>query len=199
MGLAQADGSGWRLRLDFLQVLKAMQQAGDRQKMLNQCRILLSDPRLPTKVTRFKDITHLEGRVIAHIHDDATGAPNMILEGTDARVHFIRHNTAMEEMRRAGSLKPNSFIVIGRSEESQSDHQIKIEDFGDSDKYLSSDHMRNAARRLIQRGIIGGGGEEHGGWLGKYYIKLSEPLHPVGIHVPADGTRFSATGKSRDR
>jgi hypothetical protein len=199
MGLAKPEGNGWNLRVDFLQVLKTMQQAGDRQKMLHQYGILLSDPRLPSQVTRARDIERLEGRVLAHVYDDTTGAPQMILEGTDARVHFIRHSTAMEEMRRAGSLKPNSFVTIRRSEECQSNHQLKIEDFGDSDKYLSSDHMKYSARRLIQKGIIGGGGEEHGGWLGSYYQKLSESADPVRSHAVYDGTRGSLPGKSRAR
>ncbi len=198
MGLAQPDGSGWRLRLDFLHVLKAMQQAGDRQRMLNQYGILLSDPRLPAQVTRLKDINHLEGRVIAHIHDDATGAPYMILEGTDARVHFIRHNAAIEQTRSEGSLKPNHFVTIQRSEERQA-AELKIADFGEAEAYLSSSHMRNAARRLIQKGIIGGATEEYSGWLGKYYKIVLEPPNPVRSHTVQDGTRFSVPGKSRGR
>ena len=106
MGLANPDGNGWNLRADYLQVLKTMQQAGDRQKMLHQYGILLSDPRLPTQVTSARDIGHLEGRVLAHVYDDATGAPQMILEGTDARVHFIRHTPMMEQMRLGGALCP---------------------------------------------------------------------------------------------
>ena len=51
MGLAQPEGEGWNIRADYLQILKTMQQAGDRQKMLHQYGVLLSDPRLPTQVT----------------------------------------------------------------------------------------------------------------------------------------------------
>lgn len=180
MGLAQPDGSGWRLRLDFLQVLKTMQQTGDRQKMLNQYGILLSDPRLPTQVTRVNDITHLEGRVIAHIHDDATGAPHMILEGTDARVNFIRHTPAMEQMRQQGKLAPNHFVTLCRPEEGHG--VLRVDDMGDADKYLASPHMRDSARRLIQRGIIFAEYGEYGGWLGKYHRQLADErqriLHP---------------------
>lgn len=198
MGLAQPDGSGWRIRLDFLQVLKTMQHAGDRQKMLNQYGMLLSDPRLPTQVTRLKDITHLEGRVIAHIHDDGTGAPHMVLEGTDARVHFIRHNSSMAELRHGGSLNPNSFIAIIRSWEGESANP-RFEDLGDAEKYLSSPQMRNSARRLIQRGIIGGPGEEYGGWLGRYYKRAFEPPNAVRCHTVHDGDPASALVQPRGR
>lgn len=170
MGLAQQDGSGWRLRLDFLQVLKTMQQAADRQKMLNQYGILLSDQRLPTQVTRVKDINNLEGRVIAHIQDDASGAPHMILEGTDARVHFIRHTPTIDQMRQEGKLAPNNFITFTRIE--TGDRALRIDDLGDAERYITSAHMRDAARRMIQRGIIAVAPGEFGGWLGKYHRQL---------------------------
>jgi hypothetical protein len=104
----------------------------------------------------------------------------------------------MEQMRSEGSLKPNSFVAIRHSEDGQF-AQPRIEDFGDAEKYLSSSHMRNAVRRLIPKGIIGGHGEHYGGWLGEYYKKLAEPLDPVRFHAPGDGTRVSVLGKSRGR
>jgi hypothetical protein len=163
MGLAQADGSGWRLRLDFLQVLKAMQQAGDRQKMLNQYGILLSDPRLPTQVTRLKDITHLEGRVIAHFHDDATGAAHMILEGTDARIHFIRHNADIEDMRHRGALRPNCFVTISR--QSNIDLAVVIADLGDVEHYLVAASLKQSVKQPAQQRLVE---NELSGWLGRY-------------------------------
>lgn len=166
MGLAQPDGSGWRLRNDFIHVLKTMQQAGDRQKMLNQYGILLSDPRRPAQVTRVKDITHLEGRVIAHVHEDASSATHMILEGTDARVHFIRHTATLEQMRQDGKLAPNHI--------EEEDWALTIGDMGDADRYLASAHMRDSARRLIQRGIIVAEYGEYDGWLGKYHRQLAD-------------------------
>lgn len=177
MGLANPDGNGWNLRADYLQVLKTMQQAGDRQKMLHQYGILLSDPRIPTQVTRARDIGNLEGRVLAHVYDDATGAPQMILEGTDAHVHFIRHTPLMEQMRQAGSLRPNSFVSLTRIEAAQGEQLLKIVDHGDAETYLSSRHMRKSANRLIQRGIIAN--TEYGGWLGKYHRTLAQPDAPA--------------------
>ena len=177
MGLANPDGNGWNLRADYLQILKTMQQSGDRQKMLHQYGILLCDPRLPTQVTRARDIGHLEGRVLAHVYDDATGAPQMILEGTDARVHFIRHTPLMEQMRRAGGLKPNSFISLVRVEPANADPLLKIADHGDAEAYLSSTTMTKSASRLIQRGIPSA--DEYGGWLDKYHRALALRTAPA--------------------
>jgi hypothetical protein len=143
-----------------------MQQASDRQKMLHQYGILLSDPRLPTQLTRTRDISRLEGRVLAHVYDDLTGAPQMILEGTDARVHFIRHTPAMEAMRQEGQLKPNSFVSLERTARDKAFVPLRVQDFGDAEKYLSSG-MKRSLRRLIQRGVVPVE-QGYSGWLGRY-------------------------------
>jgi hypothetical protein len=167
MGLAQPDGNGWDLRSDYLQVLRTMQQAGDRQKMLHQYGILLSDPRLPTQITRANDISHLEGRVLAHVYDDVTGSPQVILEGTDSRVHFISHTPVMEAMRQDGRLKPNSFVSLEHMGEGQRTVLLRVHDFGDAEKYILSDAMKKSTKRLIQRGIIPME-PNSAGWLGRY-------------------------------
>ena len=186
MGLARPEGNGWNLRGDFFQVLKTMQQAGDRQKMLHQYGILLSDPRLPTQVTLARDIEHLEGRVLAHVYDDVTGAPQMILEGTDARVHFIRHTPAMEQMRQDGGLKPNSFVSLNRVASSDAYLSLLIEEHGDAEAHLSSAAMKESANRLIQRGMIPAS-TEYGGWLGKYHRGLRQQARPT--HGTTDTAR----------
>lgn len=180
MGLAKPDANGWNLRADFLRVLKTMQQAGDRQKMLHQYGILLSAPRLPTQATRPRDIGHLDGRVLAHAYDDLTGAPQMILEGTDARVHFIRHTPLMEEMRQDGRLKPNSFVSLERVGEDEKSALLRVLDFGDADRYLSSDGFRKSMRGLIQRGIIPVD-QDCGGWLGRYHRATAQHLAAQGV------------------
>ncbi len=71
----------------------------------------------------------------------------MILEGTDSKVHFIRHTPAMEQIRAAGQLKPNNFVSFERVE-----GRLRMEDQGDSHADLSSDRLRQSARKLIHRG-----------------------------------------------
>lgn len=117
--------------------------------MVQQYGILMSDPRLPTVVTRLEDVESLESRVLAHVPDDMTGKPQMILEGTDGKVHFIRHTSSIETLRAAGHLDPNHFVSFERI-----GAQLRIEDHGDAENYLSSDHLRETARRLVQHGII---------------------------------------------
>ena len=193
MGLAEPNQNGWIIRRDFLQILKAMQQAGDRQKMLHQYGILMSDPRLPTVFTRAQDIESLEGRVLAHVHDDLTGASQMILEGTDAKVHFIRHMPAMEQIRTIGQLKPNNFVSLERA-----DNKFKIEDHGDAQSYLSSDRLRQTSKRLIQRGIFPVE-TEYGGWLGDFHRVLTNAPLPVAPDRTAPQGREKERGKGHGR
>src|SRR5215470_17556106 len=83
MGLAEPSGPGpWLVRNDFEQVLRAIQQAGDRQKTLAAHGALLSDQRLPLQVTSPADINKLEGRVLGHGQEDNTGRPYVLIEGT---------------------------------------------------------------------------------------------------------------------
>jgi len=56
----------WRVRGDFAEVLRMIERTKDRQRVIAAHGALLSDERLPFAVTSFRDITHLQGRVLAH-------------------------------------------------------------------------------------------------------------------------------------
>ncbi len=89
-----------------------MKQSTDHQKMLARCAALVSDPRLPMQFTPPSRIHHLEGRVLGHILDDATGKVQMLLEGTDAKVHIIPHDDAISAARNRAVLQPGSFVEL---------------------------------------------------------------------------------------
>src|SRR5258708_33826749 len=92
MGFARASGAGvWNLRLDFEAVLRAMQRAGDRQKVLAAHGVVVSDERLPIEVLDFQKTRSVEGRVLVHGEDEQSGRGYLMLEGVDARVHFIEY------------------------------------------------------------------------------------------------------------
>jgi hypothetical protein len=131
----------------------------------------------------------LEGRVIAHLHDDATGAPHMILEGTDARVHFICHSSAMQEMRQHGLLKPNAFVVFLRTGNGQADRLLKIQDLGDADSFLQLADTRTSARRLVRSGIVNVESESNGGWRGRGQ-RLVAKLHETAQSLPGDSAQI---------
>jgi hypothetical protein len=156
-----------------------MQKVADRQKMLARNAALLSDERLPQQVTPLSQVQHLAGRVLAHVLDDTTGTVHMLLEGTDARVHFIQHNRDIEAARQRGELKPNRFVEIRRSAASNQTGLV-IRDFGDAEQYLTSAHLKNTARNLLRRGAVADA-PAWGGWLGRYYNALRCEAQPLGL------------------
>jgi hypothetical protein len=168
-----------------------MQQASDRQKMLQQYGILMSDPRLPTVVTRLEDIESLEGRVLAHVHDDMTGRPQMILEGTDGKVHFIRHAPEMEQLRADWHLAQNAFVSFTKNGD-----VVLVRDFGDAHAYLGSGYLRDVSRRQLQRGVIPKEAE-YGGWLGQYHRALANPSPGTEPGIERNRSAVPGEGKSR--
>jgi type IV secretory pathway VirD2 relaxase len=97
MGLAESTGpKTWRVRRDFESVLRAMQRSVDWQKTLAAHGALMSDERLPLNVLDLRDLTTLEGRILVHGEEESSGRSYLMLEGTDARVHYIYYTPEME-------------------------------------------------------------------------------------------------------
>ena len=110
MALAEPTGPDvWRVRSDFAGVLRAMQKAHDRQRLLQVHGALLSDDRLPLVVTNLRRTLALDGRVLTHGEDDS-GRQYLLLEGTDARIHFIYHTPEVSNAWGSGKLRPNAFV-----------------------------------------------------------------------------------------
>ena len=74
----------------------------------------MSDERLPIEVLDLRRVTSVEGRVLVHGQDEQTGRNYLMLEGTDAKVHFIQYTSEMEEARSRGELRTNSFLQMRR-------------------------------------------------------------------------------------
>ncbi len=168
MGLSDPSSNNrWRVRRDLETILRAMQRAGDRQKALAAHAEMLSDPRLPLVVTNARDISELDGRVLGHGEDESTGRAYLLLEGTDAKVHFIYQNGAIAEARRAGKLRAGSFARFRRNST-----RLEILDYGDAERLLSNgEYFRKSAQRLAKKGILPDPGS-WGGWLGRYQAAI---------------------------
>lgn len=160
MGLASTQDAGsWSLHADLGTTLRAMQRLNDRQRLFASHSAMLSDPRLPVVLTPAQTIEHLEGRVIGHSHDDASGKTYLILEGIDARVHLIQQSAQIEIARSRGSLNVNHFVRLRRGQRIGS---LRIQDLGNAEAYLS---------RLESRAVDREDGlpkSDWGGWLGRY-------------------------------
>lgn len=166
MGLAeQINPQHWHVRTDFESILRSMKKTADRQKMLASCTTLVSDSRLPMQMTPVLRITTLEGRVLGHILDDTSGRTHMVLEGTDARIHFVPHDPALESARQNRLLRPNHFVEL--LHDSRKAGSLAIRDLGNAEDYLASEQLAEKARRLVRRGIAPLE-TDWSGWLGRY-------------------------------
>lgn len=169
----------WRVRQDFETVLRAMQRVGDRQKILATHGVPVSDARIPLVMSDFRDLTFLEGRILAHGEDEGTGRSFMMLEGTDARVHCIYHSRGMDEARNRGGLKTNMFVRV-RKQFVKGRPLLELEELGHSEKILRDHrHFQEAAERLIRSGSLPA---EQGwdGWLGRYQTALRSAALELG-------------------
>ncbi len=173
MGLAHAHGAHqWQVRSDLETALKAMQRAADHQKTLASHSAVLSDRRLQLSAPSWRDVTSLEGRVLSH-GEEENGNRYLLLEGTDARVYYLRYTEELEEARGRGELTTNSFIVIRKTFDENRRRRISVANLGGAELLLGDEtHFRTTANRLLQRGVLALDDERWKGWLGKYHEKL---------------------------
>lgn len=176
----------WVVRGDFEDILRTMQRANDRQKMLARHAALVSDERLPLQITPFSAISVLEGRVLGHGQEENSDRPYLLLEGVEGKIHLLSQNGEIQAARRQGQLRVNSFVRIEKRFAGTLGF-LRVDDLGDSRELLENDgYFRNAVARLIERGMLDIE-PSWGGWLGNYQERLrahlvvmraSEQQHP---------------------
>jgi type IV secretory pathway VirD2 relaxase len=172
MGLAHRyDSSTWTVRSDFETVLRAMQRASDRQKMLTAHGVLMSDERLRIEIIDLRKTTSVEGRVLVHGEDEQSGRSYLMLEGTDGRIHFIHYTPEMEAARARGELQSNSFARLSRVLVDD-EPTIQVQDLGDSEAILDNRrHLKQKAESMVKQGTLPLE-DGWGGWLGRYQKAL---------------------------
>ncbi len=183
MGLAEPQDDGnWQVRRNLASVLRAMQRAQDRQRVLQTNGALLSDERLPMVVTNLRNQPALEGRVLTHGEEDS-GRQYMLLEGTDAQVHFIYHTPEIAEARSQGRLKTNSFVRFRRMFGDDGRPIIENVDMGDANRLLTNKaHFRECADSSAQRPLPAGG--PWSGWLGRYSAAIAAAISKAELRPP---------------
>jgi type IV secretory pathway VirD2 relaxase len=199
MGLAESTGlNTWRVRRDFEQILRAMQRTADRQRTLAAHGVVVSDERLPVEVLDPMNMTSVEGRVLVHGQDEQTGRNYLMLEGTDAKVHFIRYTPEMEEARSRGELRTNSFVRLRKLPVDRA-LILDVNDLGDAEMLLSNPrHLGETARQLIERGVMPTE-DGWGGWLGRYQSALCKATREIEERNERDLVRRQETRRDRSR
>jgi type IV secretory pathway VirD2 relaxase len=196
MGLAESTGpNAWRVRRDFDQVLKAMQQTADRQRTLAAHGALMSDERLPVEVLDPASMTAVEGRVLVHGQDENSGRNYLMLEATNAKVYFVHYTREMEEARSRGELRTNSFVRLNKLTAALTG----VTDLGDAERLLTNPlHLGEIARECIKRGVAPVE-EGWGGWLGRYQAALCTKVREVVERRAQEATRARQRGRDRSR
>lgn len=189
MGLAESIGSKtWRVRRDFENVLRAMQRSADWQKTLGAHGALRSDEKLSLNMLDLRDLTTLEGRILVHGEDENSGRSYLMLEGTDARVHYVHYTPEMKEARSSGGLKTNSFIRL-RKLLKEGRPVLDVDELGDAESILHNKlHFRERAQQLIRRGIAPRA-EGWNGWLGHYQKVLADAAARLETPTRREGSR----------
>jgi type IV secretory pathway VirD2 relaxase len=172
MGLAESTGgASWLVRRDCEQVLRAMQRSADRQKTLTAHGALLSDGRLPMTTLDVRDLTSIDGRILVHGEEEASGRSYLMLEATNGHVYHIYRTPEMEELRSRRGLQINSLIRL-RKLSTVRGPVVEIKDMGDSEAILGNKaHLRETAREMLGRGVYPQDGGWNG-WLGRYQKAL---------------------------
>ena len=161
--------------------------------MLTSHGAVVSDERLPIQVLDLRKTTLVEGRVLVHGEDEQSGRSYLMLEGTDARIHFIHYTTEIEQARARGELHANSFVRFRRTGVDQ-ESALNIEELGDAESILNQrGHLDPKARNLIKRGILPTE-DGWGGWLGRYQAALRRAAMELEFQHPAHDL-----DKARDR
>jgi hypothetical protein len=109
----------------------------------------------------------------------------MMLESTDAKVHFIYHTPQMAEARGRGGLRANRSVRLHKLFE-DGRPLLEIDERGHSEKVLNDErHLEETRRLRIQGGMIPIE-DAWGGWLGRYQAALrsaaSAPMHQRDFH-----------------
>jgi hypothetical protein len=118
-----------------------------------------------------------------------------MLEGTDARVHYVYYTPEIEAARNRGELRTNSFVQLRKST-AEGRPALEIDDMGDSEAMLRNNRkLRELGQRLIRRGIIPQD-DGWGGWLGRYQRALRDAV--TILEIPSV-TKRPERDKNRDR
>ncbi len=189
MGLAETAGlDQWLVRRDFETALRAMQRLGDRQKSLAAHGVPVSDTRLPLVMFDLRNCTTLEGRILVHGEDEATGRSFMMLEGTNAKVHCIYHTPQMAEARGRGGLRANRFVRLRKLFENGRP-LLEVEELGHSEKVLNNERLLEETGRLQIQSGMAPVEDGWGGWLGRYHGAVrraaATPIHQRDLHERA--------------
>jgi hypothetical protein len=152
-----------------------MQKTSDRQRMLASHGAFLSDERLPLEFVPFRQLSRVEGRVVAHGQEEDSDRLYLMVEGVDGKVHLLYQNEDIQNARHKGQAGVNSFVRIEK-QFIEGKPFVQVDDLGDAYELLKdSAYLRNTAKSLQSRGIVLPD-QIWGGWLGQHQEAVQQCL-----------------------
>jgi len=154
MGLAESTGlNTWRVRRisnrsfgQCSELLTVEDARGARSRRIRRAPARRS--------TRSDEYDFRRGPGPGSRQDEQTGRNYLMLEGTDAKVHFIHYTPEMEEARSRGELRTNSFVRLRKLPVDRA-LMLDVIDLGDAEMLLNDPrHLGETARQLLKRGVM---------------------------------------------
>jgi hypothetical protein len=140
--------------------------------------------------------TDILGRVIAHVLDEISDRPHVLIEGIDGVVYYLPHDASIAEARANGKLPPNAFVQLHKA----GAPVWTVRDFGDADRLLTSGDAFRTALILDQPTCLSGQGH-WSGWLGRYWATRNREAMiasmAIGIQSSHLQRRHSARAQPR--
>jgi len=164
IGLAQPAGQhSWVVDPGMEKALRSLAAAHDRQRMIDQFGVMASDPATPIRITAWRDIDKLEGRILVHGQEDNRDPAYFLIEDVNGVIRFMEHRHEIEQARAAGRMQPGSYVAM-RVKFVRRQPQWIVQDFGPAEEALiNADFLE----KCIKRGV-NPPAHHLTGWLGKF-------------------------------
>ena len=190
MGLATKLKVGeWKLKGDYMETLKTVQSAGDKQKMLARHMTAASSTTLPVVSAQWKDIKTLQGRVLGHGEMEGSEKRYMLFEGIDGTLYHLPHRKDTEELRAQRHLRKNEFVTLKRE-----CGRVAFIEMGHADNVLRD---RELLAHLPYRPPAGAA---RPGWLGRFDAAVKEAQTTPDRTKPSiDRSEFVAVALTDDQ
>jgi len=190
MGLAIKLTVGqWRLRGDYMETLKTVQAAGDKQKMLARHMTAASSTNLRVVSAQWKDIHTLQGRVLGHGEMEGSEKRYMLFEGIDGTLYHLPHRKDTEELRAQRHLRKNEFVTLKRER-----GKVAFIEMGHADNILRD---RELLSHLPYHPVPG---VNRPGWLGRFDTAVKDAkATPKQADAGMDRSQFVAVALTDDQ
>lgn len=187
MGMAErTSGSQWRISASFMSDIKALAQAGDKQRMLSRHMAPASSIGQEIQTGNWNQINNLNARVLGHDEDEQSGKRYMLIESTDGRILQLPHRKDIEAMRQEGKLKRDELITIGRYH-----GKLTIKEHGNAYQAINDPYVIDKMRDDYT------GKNVRDGWLAKF-DEAAQTKHVVFTASQLETVLGSAPNRSRE-